>query len=510
MDALETINGYQLTTEWKNSQCGKTAKAKKGGKLYFLKKYQTPVEPVMNGALDERTFNKNKVMFEKFVSVRRRVNTALRSIAGAGGNIIIPREEFVADHHYVEAAEFIDGAVSDDDLEGVLHSMAPEMKHMIMLTAAGSLGTIHRLGIIHSDLKLKNVLLVRNGSGNHVAKIIDFDSSYYADDIPEEVTGDVVYYSPELGRYSNADEEDRPEMARYLTNKSDIFSLGLIFHRYLCEELPEAKALNDRLKKRVEKGKPVYCWMVLNGGCELKINDKIRSLKYRCLIRDMLSLDPSKRPDSTEVLRRLKEPEITPGVEDPWPEHGMRFDSAKVRAAGIYCLKRITSGGEKKYQLITAEGDREEKTKEDLIASAIAIKNRDEIFVEPWPEHNVVYDEEKLRSRGFVAAERKEMSGAKGYEIFRRDDSSLFMTVDKMRMMGYVKPRPIHIEEIFAEPWPEHPIEFDTDAIKRRGFVRSEQKEMNGKKGYLFFKADGTQQFILSELVVLFKMAKKI
>ena len=34
-----SFHGYDLISEWKNSQCGQTAQAVKGGRKYFLKKY---------------------------------------------------------------------------------------------------------------------------------------------------------------------------------------------------------------------------------------------------------------------------------------------------------------------------------------------------------------------------------------------------------------------------------------------------------------------------------------
>ena len=51
-----TFHGYELVEDWKNSNCGKVAVGTKGGKKYFLKKYQTPVAPIDNGTLDAKTF----------------------------------------------------------------------------------------------------------------------------------------------------------------------------------------------------------------------------------------------------------------------------------------------------------------------------------------------------------------------------------------------------------------------------------------------------------------------
>lgn len=55
-----TIHGYELTGEWENSTFGKIAPAQKGGKRYFIKKYQSPVAPIDNGTFDTKTFDFNK------------------------------------------------------------------------------------------------------------------------------------------------------------------------------------------------------------------------------------------------------------------------------------------------------------------------------------------------------------------------------------------------------------------------------------------------------------------
>lgn len=512
---METIHGYELITEWKNSQCGQTARASKGGKTYFMKKYQTPVEPVMNGALDERTFNNNKKQFDQFVARRVRVNTQLRTIAGSGGNIVIPREEFVYDHHYIEAAELVEGAVSDDDLVDVLSGLNADVKKLLMLTAVGALVSVHRLGIIHSDLKLKNVLLAKNMSNNYVAKLIDFDSSYFMDDIPTEVVGDINYYSPELGTYSGSeDEEDdvRAELRKALTDKSDIFSLGLIFHFYLSGELPEAKTLTDKLKKRKEKGKTIYCWTILNNGCELKMSSKIRSIKYLSLIQDMLALNPADRPTASEVLRRLQGAEEAGVIDDAWPEHKINVDKTKIKNAGYIALKKVTKSGVKQYTLTASDGKKTDLTRDELVEKGFAKILREEKFAEPWNGHNIRFNETKLRARGFVASERRELGGVKGYEIYRSDadDSSQFFTVEKLIAMGFAETVKVGPEKSFCKPWREHKVDFDLEQIEKRGFVRIEQSQLSGVKGYTLTKEDGTEQFIKVEMMLVLKMAKRL
>lgn len=536
------IHGYELTSEWKNSQCGQTAIAQRGGKKYFLKKYQTPVAPIDNGTLDAKTFAHNKELFEKFVATRKGVNTTIRTIAGAGGNIVIPCDEFIEGNQYVEAAEFVDGAISDDETEAVLASLSTDVKKLLMQTAAGALFSVHSKGIIHSDLKLKNVLLVRNKTGNYVAKLIDFDSSYFIDDKPEEIVGTIDYYSPELGEYADS-EDDREEIAKKITEKSDIFSLGLIFHYYLAGALPEAVSLTERLEKRKAKGKVVYCWIVLNSGCELKISPEIKSHKYASLIRDMLNKDPEARPTASEVLKRLREAE--PVIEEPWPEHSLILDRDAMANAGVCGMKKINAEGKHSYQLMYEDGRSASAEKDDIISLGFIKVTAPSGFCDPWLEHGLVFDLERIMSRGFVSSERKEMAGVKGYNFYRADANSTFFKPEMLIAMKYAQkgepsaspapetpaaaPTPAPAEPAPAmkaapetpapatepaapaicEPWEEHDIEFDADGIRAKGFVRCERTSMGGVNGYNFFTADGTCRFIRQEMAVIQKLARK-
>ena len=116
------VHGYELTSEWKNSQQGEFARARKEGKAYFLKRYQTPVAPLNNGALDAKTYAHNKQQFEKFVDTRTRFNALIRTIVGAIG-IVIPCEEFIEENRFIEATEFVEGAIDDAELAGVIASL---------------------------------------------------------------------------------------------------------------------------------------------------------------------------------------------------------------------------------------------------------------------------------------------------------------------------------------------------------------------------------------------------
>ena len=252
---------------------------------------------------DTKTFDHQSLVFDEFVANRKKINSSLRAISG----IITPCEEFVEENHYIEVTEFVDNVITGDELDGVLSSLSIDNKKLLLLTIAGTLSNLHSHGIFHLNLNLQNILLFKSGSGHIAAKLIGFENSCYMDDKPtEDVIGDVNFYSPELGTYLDA-EDEKEELSKTLTEKSDIFPLGLIFHFYLSGEYPQAKTLSEQLQKRKEKGKAIYCWTVLNNDCELAMSDKITNLNYLSLIQDMLNKDPEKRPTATQVYHRFRD-----------------------------------------------------------------------------------------------------------------------------------------------------------------------------------------------------------
>lgn len=522
MESKEIIHGYTVTGEWKNGQRGMTTSAEKSGKKFFLKKYTKFVMPTYDGMYDAKTIRVKKEEFDSFVEVRRAVIKALAPAAGPGGNIIVPSDNFVDGLHYYEATELIDGVIPDDEFEEFVRELSKDELSMMMKTAAGALSTVHSAGIIHSDLKLKNIMVVRNKAKKFVAKLIDFDSSY-PETNKKYIGGDDVYCSPELAEYADCeDDEERLELVKKITSKTDIFSLGVVYHYYLSGEFPQAAELTDRMKKikaakeRAGKTAIFYPNFIVSSGCDLKLSDKISSVNLRILLQDMMNVDPAKRPTAMQVLQVLKGPDGT-RIEEPWPEHNISFDKEKLAENRIVGLTK-TKGGIKKYELIFESGKKVVCPKEDLVAKGYAKENV--TGWDPlWPEDKVEFDIAKLESRGFVASKRHTLNGVKGYKLFRIDETAQFYTAIKLLGLGYAKKKvePPVIDGSsdlptgdLIEPWPEHKIVFDMDVIIAKGYVGVVRSIRDDKKGYELINDDGTKRFIPVGTMVVQKMAKKI
>lgn len=495
---METINGYEITAEWKNSTCGKIATATRGGKKYFIKRYQTPVEPYDNGALDARTIEENRKKFNKYLEIRRKVNNALRSIAGSGGNIVPPVDEFIYDHHYHEASEFIEGVVPDKDIASTIASLPPKEVELILLTAVKALDSIHARNMIHSDLKVKNILLAKSRDNKLVTKLVDFDNTYFEGELPDEVVGDINYYSPELGAYSCLDVEDKESTSIVLTTKSDIFSLGLIFHQYLTGEFPEAVSLSERLQRRKERGKAIYSWTVLNDGGGLKVSPKITNRVYTSLIEEMLNKDPEKRPTANDIWKTLKGIKTSAGSASLTPARPSATPSGGPSSRSTTIPRPTPS-------------PRPATTTSTPIPSTVVID-------EPWPEDAIVFDKEKIRNSGYASVKRVTQSEVNGYKLSLSDGRGIFMNKNTLISRKYATtasagaaptPPPTAVTG-FCDPWPEHGIVFNEDAIRARGYVSSERCEMYGIKGYNFYRADGRKDFVKENLAVMFRMATKV
>ena len=451
---MAKVAGYELLGEWKNNSSSKTVIATKDGKKYFLKKYVAIVKPINNGSLSPRGMALAEERFNKFKNIRVSINREIRTFARSGGDIIIPVEEFMDENNYVEASDFITDKVDDDKLEDVIKSLDLNARKKLLITATGALKTVHSHNIVHSDLKLKNILLVKNSHGGYSAKLIDFDNSYIIGNLPDEPGGDIFYYSPELAllsQYSD-DLEERAPYEADMTTKSDIFSLGLIFHFYLTGEHVKYADLPPNLIKLQEKGKSLSPTVVLLNGGKLVVSNKIKEPALKALVESMLKLKHEDRPDATEVYKTLviggeaKTPPVEPtrpsadtppstpasGFDTPWEEDNIEFNIDFIKTRGFTSVKRKVQGAYKGYDFYTKgsstprflikktvlmyefarELGADGKSEEKVLAPV-----EDSNICEPFEEHNIVFDKEMIKSRGYVSIERIVQNGQNKYKL---------------------------------------------------------------------------------------------
>lgn len=487
------IRGYELVGDWKVANRGFTVKATKGGKKYFLKKYGMYKMPRRDASTAEVTYKRMKTEFESFMNNRIEINKALADLAGPGGNIILPTHWFVDDICYIEATAFVDDLIEDEDIL----KLSIEDKIFLMLTAAGALHNIHKKKIVHSDLKRTNILAARNSSGRIAAKLIDFDMSYFENNIrPDELGGDQNFMSPELAQCFMYDMAD--EALEYMSTKSDIFSLGLVFHDYLVTEKytddsgngrirgchPKIIGLTGKLKERADAGKTVYCCEALLSEGKLVISDKITQKYLRHLIAAMLQPEPEDRPTAFEVLDALRNKRVLE----------LKSDSIQI---------------EGEEDIIEVHKDTEEEPS-PMVPTG---------FCAPWPEHSISFNTANLNASGYVASEQYDKAGNKCYYLYKNDGNKRLFTLETLLMLGFAGsddedgkssgttdvPTDGHSPIVSADIityndgklWDEHAeYGYATDVITSNGYASVAKAEKNGLKGYVLIKPSGVQRFI--------------
>jgi serine/threonine protein kinase len=285
----DVLNGYVLTTD---PQAGgghsEWAFAQKDGEQYFLKRFLHPAYPLPEGPGSEKTKAYNRQRCEKFERQQRLVMRKLRPIAGEGGNLVITKDFFRERAFYYKVTAKVDvSRISVRDIA----AMDRDSRILIMLTAAKSLDTLHKAGLVHGDVKPDNLLIKELGKGRFAIKVIDFDNCFPVHEPPadDQLVGDPVFYSPELLRYTT---EEAP--GDQLDEKNDVFALGLVFWQYLTGERPE---LPDGVNYPAEA--------VSQGGV-LSLPGSVKDRPLVDLVHSMLASGSAERPSMSEVHNTLK------------------------------------------------------------------------------------------------------------------------------------------------------------------------------------------------------------
>lgn len=493
-----TINGYELFTEWNNSNIGETAMAKKGGKTFFLKKYGEFKAPIMGASMTPALYDRLMTKFNEFKSYRTKVNELLRSMAGPGGNIIAPSDWFMDGNQFVEATEFVPGLIEDE----AIYSFSDSELEMTMLTITAALYNIHRKKVVHSDLKRQNIVVAKNSAGNKVGKIIDFDRAYFEDDVkPDYIGGSQNFMSPELVYCYVTDMCD--DAVSMLSSKSDVYSLGIVFHNYLTKgEYPGITGLTGALKSRADAGETIYCGEAALDDAVIHVSSKIKEKYLRHLIANMLTPDPAERISSLEVLNVLKNKTVL----------------------DVKCETIVIDGESKEEAAKTVTPPPSPK---EIVSTGIAtVGKKPSGFAAPWADHDIEFVEAEIKKSRYVASEQIIQSSVKCYKFYREDGATRVFNVQNAVLFGLAKKKtaaastPSPTTEIktassakideSGEPWEDHAgYNFDMYEITKSGFCGVKRALRGSVRGYVFEKKNGDTRFFTFENLKLMGYMKK-
>lgn len=191
----------------------------------------------------------------------------------------------------------------DDPSEGEPRRLPFEEIITFFKDITSGLNHLHTNGYIHRDLKPSNCLLHRTGPKLRVL-VSDFGEVQSANQVRKSTgaTGTISYCAPEVLRH----ESPGGPLGNF-TEKSDIFSLGMIVYFMCFARLPymyadgidEEKEDLDRLRVEISE------WAGFDD--ERRVRSDLPDKLYRSLKR-LLALRPEDRPDTDAILQALKSP----------------------------------------------------------------------------------------------------------------------------------------------------------------------------------------------------------
>jgi serine/threonine protein kinase len=269
--------------------------AEKSGKQYFIKEFLKPTYPVEGFPAPPEVLQRKRQECEAFENHHRSIMQALSGKSSEGGNLVVAREFFRVGPKYYKVTDKVD--VSSLSIKEI-SEIDLTRRILTLRTIAHSLSILHSSKIVHGDLKPENILIRKTTEGSIVAKLIDFDDSYFAGRPPDReiLVGTTTFYSPETAQYIQGFTTVKPSE---LTSKSDIFACGLIFSQYLTGALP----VFDRTKYR-------YAYEVVSDGRKLTIASASLPPRLTELVDSMLLLNFNERPTIQDVFGVLKESDL--------------------------------------------------------------------------------------------------------------------------------------------------------------------------------------------------------
>ncbi|RDH84039.1 MAG: hypothetical protein DIZ80_07855 [endosymbiont of Galathealinum brachiosum] len=184
---------------------------------------------------------------------------------------------------FLIAIELVDGGDLEEKLSATL-PLALDKVIKLMLQMSEALAYAHEHGVIHRDLKPANILLSNKGD----AKITDFGISKLVQSSVltqvNTVMGSPAYMSPEQ---ANGDDTDE---------RTDIYSLGIVFYQMICGERPFQGDAQSIIAQHLTKIPP-----------DLSVKCKKIPAGLNEMVHKMLEKKPQDRFQSiVEVIELLK------------------------------------------------------------------------------------------------------------------------------------------------------------------------------------------------------------
>jgi hypothetical protein len=175
--------------------------------------------------------------------------------------------------------------------------------HFLALQLLTGLSAIHRLGIIHRDIKPDNILCDWSDPAYPRAAICDFNlaCTVLEKELHQKLAFSHLYSAPEqVHAYLQMKQDGRKSLAAACTFALDVWALGLVFYELFWGPLPW-----DIDAKREEELQQIY--QKIHHLKEGWIPREHSSHPFYPLIESMLRITPSQRISSSEALLKCQQ-----------------------------------------------------------------------------------------------------------------------------------------------------------------------------------------------------------
>lgn len=301
------INGYRLLKKLTTQNAGfcKWGFCTKGNHEFFIKEFLSPVYPSDSSELSQIVIERKQRLCENFFNEKKELYDTL-SQCRTGNNVII-EDFFRFGSKYYMITDKVSSAGIDPR---IISRLSDDRKEALIRSILYSVASFHEAGVIHADIKPDNMLLKQTKDSFYTAKIIDFDSGFLVNRIPKAVQGDFLYLSPEVFQRMS-------DPSVTITEKIDIFALGILFHQYWTGTMPAIASDYH------------YVFEAVLDGSTPTISNRIPD-HIRSMIQQMLSLNPEERPSARNLLFLLT------SLDKPYQEETPTVQPSQKKTNGFY------------------------------------------------------------------------------------------------------------------------------------------------------------------------------
>jgi len=223
--------------------------------------------------IDEDTFKSSKKQLQNEVEILSQFPSHPRLLS-MKEIVRVPGKYFCIVTELVQGGDLFDFIVNSTGGQ-----LSESVVRIVMRQLVEGVQVLHTSNIIHRDLKPENVLMVRRDPENIDIKIADFGlATFYDKDVPlVKNCGTTGYTAPEV-------------LSKLPYGPScDLWSIGVIMYAMINGYLP-FHGTNAEMKAKI-----------LVGDYKFSRRTSI-SKEARSLIKDLLSMDPAKRPTAFNIL----------------------------------------------------------------------------------------------------------------------------------------------------------------------------------------------------------------